>query len=425
MNSPGIVFHTSVAPHVRETVRAFDRVGLLAGFFTTIYDGRPPLGAWTSLLPERRKKRLRQRCIAGFNPEKVHTFPWGEILRLAIPGPATIRESLADSVWEWGDHTFARHVAAHLPEHCGFVYGYDHSSLEVFAEAKSRGIRCVYELCSPEWGQMQDLTHLEMEKVGQGNDPYLALCERRLPRRIRRCREEWDLADVVIVNSAVTRDSFAAAGYAMDKVRVVPLGAPEPDPAALDHWKPDPTRIRLIWVGPFMPRKGARILREAMAAKDWPANARIDIYGSVPMSGLQSGFPPGLVDWHGPVSHAEVRDAMCRADALLLPTLADGFGMAITEAWSCGLPVLTTPRAGAGEWMTDNLHGLRFDSGSPRALIAALGAFAAKRDQWSRWRPACQALAQSLGWEHYHRRLAVAALDPGESGVAASRAHNT
>lgn len=413
MNSPGIVFHTSVAPHIRETVRAFERAGHLAGFHTTLYDGHFPLGPWTGLLPGRRKKRLLQRRITGFDPGKVYTYPWWEILRLAIPGPATLRESLADSVWEWADRAFARHVAAHLPPECGFVYGYDHSSLEVFAAARARGIRCIYELSSPEWGQMQELTRVEMEKVGHGDDPYLGLCERRLPRRVRRCRQEWDLADVVIVNSKVTRDSFASAGYAMDKVRVVPLGAPDPDPAGLADWKPDPRKIRLIWVGPFMPRKGARILREAMASADWPANARIDIYGSVPMAGLQSGFPAGLVDWHGPVTQAEVRHAMARADALLLPTLADGFGMAITEAWSCGLPVLTTPRAGAGEWMTDHLHGLRFEAGSPQALVSALRAFGEKRDQWPRWRSACQTLAASLGWEQYHLRLAAAALAPG------------
>lgn len=411
MRSPGIVFHTSVAPHVCETVRAFERAGQLSGFHTTLYDGRFPLGPWTGLLPERRKKRLHQRRIAGFDPAKVHTYPWWEILRLAIPGPATLRESLADSVWEWADHAFARHVASQLPPDCGFVYGYDHSSLEVFAAARAGGIRCIYELSSPEWGQMQELTRVEMEKVGHGDDPFLTLCERRLPRRVRRCRQEWDLADVVIVNSKVTRDSFANAGFAMNKVRVVPLGAPDPDPADLAAWKPDPRKIRLIWVGPFMPRKGARILREAMASEDWPANAHIDIYGSVPMAGLQSGFPPGLVAWHGPVTQAEVRHAMARADALLLPTLADGFGMAITEAWSCGLPVLTTPRAGAGEWMTDHLHGLRFGAGSPQALVSAIRVFAEKRDQWPRWRSACQSLAASLGWEQYHLRLVDAALD--------------
>lgn len=421
MKSPGIVFHTSVAPHVRETVRAFERAGRLAGFHTTLYDGRFPLGPWTGMLPERRKARLQQRRIPGLDSGKVHTFPWWEILRLAIPGPATFRESLADSVWEKADHAFARHVATQLPPDCGFVYGYDHSSLEVFAAARARGIRCLYELNSPEWGEMQELTRAEMEKVGHGNDPYLGLCERRLPRRIRRCRQEWDLADVVVVNSNVTRDSFAAAGYAMDKVRVVPLGAPVPDPAALRDWKPDAARIRLIWVGPFMPRKGARILREALASADWPANAHIDIYGSVPMAGLQSGFPPGRVDWHGPVTQAEVRHAMARADALLLPTLADGFGMAITEAWSCGLPVLTTPRAGAAEWMTDHLHGIRFAAGSPGALVDAVKRFMEKQNEWPRWRAACQDLAASLSWEQYHRRLAGAVADSGVSDTPPGR----
>ena len=46
------------------------------------------------------------------------------------------------------------------------------------------------------------------------------------------------------------------------------------------------------------------------------------------------------------------------ADVLVLPTPYDAFGMVITEAMACGLPVITTPLAGAAELLTDGVHGL-------------------------------------------------------------------
>jgi UDP-glucose:(heptosyl)LPS alpha-1,3-glucosyltransferase len=45
------------------------------------------------------------------------------------------------------------------------------------------------------------------------------------------------------------------------------------------------------------------------------------------------------------------------ADAFVLPTPYDAFGMVITEAMSCGLPVITTPHAGASELVLPGVHG--------------------------------------------------------------------
>ena len=54
---------------------------------------------------------------------------------------------------------------------------------------------------------------------------------------------------------------------------------------------------------------------------------------------------------------SEVQRYYGAADALVLPTPYDAFGMVITEAMACGLPVITTPMAGAAELLTDGVHG--------------------------------------------------------------------
>jgi glycosyltransferase involved in cell wall biosynthesis len=405
MNCPGIVFHTSVAPHVQQSVRAFEDQGKLAGFFTTLYAGEFPLGPWIHSLPSSWTERLRQRQVPGLPRERVHCLRRWELLRLSAPGPASWRESLADHIWERGELAFSQWVSRRLPDPCGFVFGCDHLSLEVFHEARKRGIRRVLEISSLEWDSTQAITRTEMERMGLGRDPYLRLCEQNQPRRSRRCRAEWDLADVIIVNSEVTRASFSRAGFAVDKVRVLPLGAPPPVDEARQAWTaPDRGTLRLIWVGPFTPRKGVRILKQAMASASWPTGVSLDVYGSLPMPDVARGFPSS-VRWHGPRPHHQIIDALDRADALILPTLADGFGMAITEAWSRGLPVLTTDQAGAAEWMEPGLHGCRFQAGQPDALTDAVAGFISRQDHWKDYRSACLALAKQLSWEQYRKQL--------------------
>lgn len=59
------------------------------------------------------------------------------------------------------------------------------------------------------------------------------------------------------------------------------------------------------------------------------------------------------------------------ADVFVLPTPYDAFGMVITEAMACGLPVITTRLAGASELITSGVHGLLLDSPSDVAALAA------------------------------------------------------
>lgn len=49
------------------------------------------------------------------------------------------------------------------------------------------------------------------------------------------------------------------------------------------------------------------------------------------------------VIYHGRVSQAEIFDALCGTDLLVFPSIVEGFGIPIIEAYSCGTPVVTYP----------------------------------------------------------------------------------
>lgn len=61
------------------------------------------------------------------------------------------------------------------------------------------------------------------------------------------------------------------------------------------------------------------------------------------------------------------------ADLFVLPTHHDEWGLVINEAFSCGLPVITTNRCGAGlEMIQSNENGIVVDHTDTEALTAAL-----------------------------------------------------
>lgn len=96
------------------------------------------------------------------------------------------------------------------------------------------------------------------------------------------------------------------------------------------------------------------------------------------------------------------------ADALLLPTPYDAFGMVLTEAMACGLPVITTPMAGAAELLTDGVHGLIVSSPTDTAALAvAMRTLAEDESLRNRMGAAAAALMRAHSWD----RVAQQTLD--------------
>jgi glycosyltransferase involved in cell wall biosynthesis len=52
-----------------------------------------------------------------------------------------------------------------------------------------------------------------------------------------------------------------------------------------------------------------------------------------------------------------VHEFLAAADVLLFPTPYDAFGLVLTEAMACGVPVISSRAAGAAEWITDGESG--------------------------------------------------------------------
>ncbi len=240
-------------------------------------------------------------------------------------------------------------------------------------------------------------------------------------------------ARVVTGCSAFTlADAEARFGLAAGTGRVVPNGVDLDD--ARTETAP-PARLEavgrpyLLALGRVVEKKGFDLLLDAYAALDPRHRERVDLVlaGDGPaLEGLRSLAGELGVAAHvhfvGRLDRREVADAMGAAQALVVPSRLEPFGIVILEAWRAGTAVVATNRGGPPELITDDEDGVLvdpFDATSFAHALAALLDEPARRDGLAR---AGRARVGAFGWpqvaERYRQIYAevAAAAAPTASG---------
>jgi glycosyltransferase involved in cell wall biosynthesis len=314
-------------------------------------------------------------------------------------------------VWEHGIFSFDRHVARGSLKYADGIYGYEYSALASFTEAKKRALARIYEVPAPEHDFVEDLIQHEIEKFPELDDGKRTYFLSHQARRTKRRRQEWALADIVIANSTFTRDSYAAAGLEVGKVRVIPLGAPPVRDSGVDHRGMVRDSLRVLWVGTFGVRKGAHYLLEAWRNLAPQQSAKLEIYGALALPAKWMRGLPSSISILPTVPRIELFEHYRAADILAFPTLCDGFGMVVTEAFAQGLPVIATTRAGAADLVRHGENGLIIPAGDARALADALEWCMTHRTELRTMRRAALETARRWQWRDYRQALARNVLD--------------
>lgn len=82
----------------------------------------------------------------------------------------------------------------------------------------------------------------------------------------------------------------------------------------------------------------------------------------------------------GGIQDRELDVAYTRADAVLLPSTVEGFGLVAVEGWLFGKPVVVSDGAGVAELVVDGANGYTFPSGDDAALAGRMLAATASRE---------------------------------------------
>jgi glycosyltransferase involved in cell wall biosynthesis len=222
-----------------------------------------------------------------------------------------------------------------------------------------------------------DLQHLHLPEL---------LPDREIRRREAVYRTHCERARVVVaMTSWGKRDLISQLGLAEEKVAVVPWGSVLAEYPAQDAADLEALRKRrelpdqfLLYPAQTWPHKNHMGLLEAVAALSDRGGAPVSVvcpgrrnhfFGEIDRRRRQLGVEDRVL-FPGFLDEAEVRGLYSLARGLVFPSLFEGWGMPVTEAFSAGLPVASSDAASLPDLVGD--AGLLFDPHDPASIASAM-----------------------------------------------------
>ena len=160
-----------------------------------------------------------------------------------------------------------------------------------------------------------------------------------------------------------------------------------------------------LFVGSGFERKGVGTLLQAMA--DMPDRAHLIVVGKDKRLKhfVQSAARHRLAARvHFTGAREDVKPFYGAADALVFPTLYEPFGNVTLEAMACGLPVITSQKAGSAELIQDGVNGFVCDALDGPALAGSMRLLLSP-DRCVEMGKAARATAEPLTFEAMSSRL--------------------
>lgn len=349
------------------------------------------------------EKELKRRLCDELPLSKIDTFPFREILRTFASRYANA--TITDFIWEWAELKFDSRVASFLNSEHSHVHVYEFAALETLKRAKKIGVYSVYEQPSQHHSFFTNIAHQQIKLFPELNSSATSLLiDEKAKRRNKRRDEELMLADTILCNSSFTKSTLVGAGVDDSKIKVVPYGFPTPI-SKLAEKKSDKPFV-FFNAGTQNLRKALHLLYKAWEICDFkPHEAELWLIGKMNLPESLRKNLPGKVVVRDSIPRTELMQIYQEADVFVLPTLADGFGMVISESMANGLPVITTQNSGGPDIIENEKDGIIVEAGNLEALVESMRWSIKNRDKISQMGKVAWEKSKTYQWHDYRKRL--------------------
>ena len=298
----------------------------------------------------------------------------------------------------WLDRNAARAVRSGRFD---FLHTWSGDALRSLIAAADRGIPSVMDI--PTWhrnkGRIKPfLTKSEREAAALRG--WAGLSHRLLVSR-QQMLMEYELATLLLMPSVRSAETFAAAGLAAHRLHYVGRGVD------VQRWQPGapPDRVRFIFVGALILRKGVHRLLEAWKQLGL-TDAELVLVGE-PHPELKPWLRDAPSNVRVTGFTRDVPALLRTASCFVFPSECEGFAKATLEAAACGLPLIATRES--GDAVVDGETGWVVPPDDAAALAGTMEAAARDPDAMAaRGRAARQRVERWFTWDHYRLRLRAA-----------------
>jgi phosphatidyl-myo-inositol alpha-mannosyltransferase len=214
------------------------------------------------------------------------------------------------------------------------------------------------------------------------------------------------LIDRIDYRIAVSERARASqASWLPGEYDVIPNGVLVPDGAPADG-----REHRIVFAGRQEPRKGLQVLLRAWPEIRRRTGLRLTVAGSDPLAVrlllTRLGVSDEGIDVVGFLSQSDLTEALLGAKALVAPSLGqESFGMVLTRAFACALPVVASDIPGYRE-VLDPAASVAVPPGDTAELTDALAALVEDESRRVALGEAARALAvERYAWPEIARKL--------------------
>lgn len=384
--------------------RICEQAGILERFYTDSYVGNKP---WLEFALRAIQAAVRSPHIARWLGRKDDNLPARKVRSFEILGIwyALARIFAKD---EAASHRAAERMVRLFSSAVirqGFggadtVFGYNGASRELFLAGRQQGKRCILEqTILPKFLELKLMDQVAADWPGWQpgldlSDRYDAFCERE--------KDEWTLADQIIVGSKFVADGLQECGVSAEKIRVVPYGV-DVDRFASPKFKALTSGpLRVLFAGQVGLRKGAPYLLEALRDLG-PGRVQARFAGEVALDAERIAPYREVATFLGAVPRMEMPELFHWADVFVLPSIVEGSATSTYEALVSGLPVVATPNSGT--IVTDGVEGRIIPERNAAELAEALKNYCEDRDLLAKHAANAVAARGRAGIERYYRDL--------------------
>jgi phosphatidylinositol alpha-mannosyltransferase len=215
--------------------------------------------------------------------------------------------------------------------------------------------------------------------------------------------------------------AWTARRFYGGRYRIVPNGVLLPEPALAkaddergEELDDESRRLRILFVGQAVERKGLPVLLRAFEALREEIPATLTLVGASPEEVAHMMLDDRGVQALGKVSEERKLAELARADVVCAPSLhGESFGMVLTEAFAAATPVLASDIPGYRDVLRDGQDGMLVPPGDALALAEALRTLALDHAARARMADAARERAERFAWP----RVAAEVLDCYEQAL--------